>query len=154
MIPSFLPRLDLHTESRGLTCQELTFAAFLSQLRKSDWAESRDALPFDCTFQAAEERELEEGWELGKRTWYRSYATSMVSITIILHPFYIFIYLSLHRQEGWRTISSRPHLSHLTILPLPRISSRHYTYPHSSWGSLISPSFAQGRPSFQHRRKE
>ncbi|OJT11957.1 Lipase [Trametes pubescens] len=73
-----LPRfLDLHADARGLSFRQATFLSFLGQLRKSDWAESRDATPYDVTFDAADEREsLGEG-KVHLRTYYRSYCATL-----------------------------------------------------------------------------
>ncbi|KAI0639551.1 alpha/beta-hydrolase [Trametes polyzona] len=75
-----LPRfLDLHADARGLSFQHATFRSFLRQLRKSDWAESRDATPYDVTFEAADEREsLQEG-KVNPNTYYRSYCATLTS---------------------------------------------------------------------------
>ncbi|KII94120.1 hypothetical protein PLICRDRAFT_695164 [Plicaturopsis crispa FD-325 SS-3] len=73
-----LPRsLDLHTEARGLSYRETSLLGLLRQLWRSDWAESRDATPFDATFLAAEERESALEGELHPRTFYRSHVASM-----------------------------------------------------------------------------
>jgi hypothetical protein len=62
--------------------KDMSFPGFLRQLWCSDWAEGKDAIPWDCTFQAGEDRDLE--WERfrggGGRTWYRSYVNSWVSV--------------------------------------------------------------------------
>jgi hypothetical protein len=74
--------IDLHTEARGLSYYETTFRSLLKQLCRSDWAEGRDAAPFDVTFEAAEEREaLGEGLS-NAGTFYRSYVACMVSDTL------------------------------------------------------------------------
>ncbi|KAF8078840.1 hypothetical protein FPV67DRAFT_81694 [Lyophyllum atratum] len=52
--PFIPPFLDLHAESRSLSFREISFPAWLKQLWSSDWAESRDATPFDVTFEAAD----------------------------------------------------------------------------------------------------
>lgn len=76
----FLPSIfDLHTDSRSLSFRETSFVSFLKQLWHSDWAEGRDATPFDVTFQAAEEREAKMEGMVCPRTFYRSYAATMVS---------------------------------------------------------------------------
>lgn len=76
----FLPTVfDLHADSRSLSCSESTFSSFLRQLWHSDWAEGRDATPFDVTFQAAEEREAKLEGAVNPRTYYQSYAATMVS---------------------------------------------------------------------------
>lgn len=74
-----LPRvLDLHAESRLLSFRDISFATFLKQVWKSDWAESRDATPFDVTFEAADERESELEGEPHPMTFYQSYVACMV----------------------------------------------------------------------------
>lgn len=59
----------------------------MRQLWKSDWAESRDALPFDVTFEAADEREERGEGELCGRTYYRSYVACMVSRLLFITYF-------------------------------------------------------------------
>lgn len=75
-----LPRvLDLHADARHLSYTTASFSSFLKQLWKSDWAESKDATPYDVTFEAADDREgLGEG-TCYPNTFYRSYAAYMVS---------------------------------------------------------------------------
>ncbi|KAJ7786540.1 alpha beta-hydrolase, partial [Mycena metata] len=48
-------------------------------LWKSDWAESRDATPFDVTFQAADEREANGEGNLDPNTFYQSHVACMVN---------------------------------------------------------------------------
>lgn len=80
-ISPYLPQaLDLHTESRSLSFQETSFFSFLRQLWKSDWAESRDATPFDVTFEAADVRDSRLEGEPHPRTFYRSYTAYMVCV--------------------------------------------------------------------------
>ncbi|ESK98070.1 alpha beta-hydrolase domain-containing protein [Moniliophthora roreri MCA 2997] len=70
----FLPRvLDLHIDSRLLSLYDITPLELLKQLWKSDWAESRDATPYDVTFEAADEREANGEGEIYPGTWYRSW---------------------------------------------------------------------------------
>ncbi|KAK1228675.1 hypothetical protein PQX77_008328 [Marasmius sp. AFHP31] len=54
-----------------------TFSAIPSQLWRSDWAESRDATPYDVTFEAADEREADSEGEPNPGTFYRSYCGCM-----------------------------------------------------------------------------
>ncbi|KIJ66335.1 hypothetical protein HYDPIDRAFT_86876 [Hydnomerulius pinastri MD-312] len=77
-----LPKVfDLHAESRELSFRDTSLPSLWQQLFKSDWAEGRDATPYDVTFQAAEEREaLHEGLP-HKKTFYRSYCASFVKRT-------------------------------------------------------------------------
>ncbi|KAM5530506.1 hypothetical protein V8D89_015822 [Ganoderma adspersum] len=73
-----LPRLfDLHVEARGLSFYDSSFASFLKQLWRSDWAESRDATPFDTTFNAADEREAAQEGVIHSNTFYRSYCATL-----------------------------------------------------------------------------
>ena len=77
----FLPRaLDLHAECRSLSYKELPFIDWLRQLWSSDWARSRDATPFDVTFEAADERESSTEGHVHPRTYYRSHVASMVGL--------------------------------------------------------------------------
>ncbi|KAL0580803.1 hypothetical protein V5O48_001179 [Marasmius crinis-equi] len=69
--------LDLHADSRALSYNDISFLSFLKQLWRSDWAESRDATPFDVTFEAADEREAQEEGRPNPGTYYRSYCGHM-----------------------------------------------------------------------------
>ncbi|RDB29699.1 Lipase [Hypsizygus marmoreus] len=74
----FLPdALDLHAEARTLSFRETSVISLLKQLWKSDWAEGRDAAPFDVTFEAADERESKFEGEAFSGTFYRSHAVCM-----------------------------------------------------------------------------
>lgn len=80
----FLPSVvDFHTDSRSLTCRETSFSSFLKQLWRSDWAEGRDAAPFDMTFQGAEEREAKKEGVVNPNTFYQSYTATMASIFVV-----------------------------------------------------------------------
>jgi len=69
-----LPRtLDLHAESRSLSFMESSWTNLLKQLWKSDWAQSRDATPYDVTFEAADERESIGEGKVNPNTFYRSH---------------------------------------------------------------------------------
>ncbi|PIL31817.1 hypothetical protein GSI_06521 [Ganoderma sinense ZZ0214-1] len=73
-----LPHLfDLHVEARGLSFYDSSFASFLKQLWRSDWAESRDATPFDTTFIAVDEREATQEGVVYANTFYRSYCATL-----------------------------------------------------------------------------
>ncbi|KAI0778326.1 alpha/beta-hydrolase [Trametes elegans] len=74
-----LPRfLDLHADARALSFRETSLRSLMGQLWKSDWAESRDATPYDATFEAADEREsLKEG-AVNPKTFYRSYCATLL----------------------------------------------------------------------------
>ena len=76
-LPSFL---DLHVDSRRLSFRDASFASFVRHLRKSDWAESRDAAPYDVTFDAASEREAAEEGAVNSGTYYRSYCATLVRV--------------------------------------------------------------------------
>lgn len=81
-----LPRfLDLHADARGLSFRHTSFRSFLRQLRRSEWAESRDATPYDVTFDAADERESQREGKVNPRTYYRSYCATLVSYCIGRH---------------------------------------------------------------------
>ena len=76
---------DFFSETRPLSMKDISPLHFLKQLWKSDWSEGRDAIPWDCTFEASEERD--EEWERSialqgsrSRTWFRSYVSNFVSI--------------------------------------------------------------------------
>ncbi|KAF8310029.1 alpha/beta-hydrolase [Clavulina sp. PMI_390] len=84
---------DFHAESRALSLHEQSFSEFVRMLfagpGDEDWAQSKDATPWDCTFEAAADRDrifwslMPEGTSAttgGKsrgRTWYRSYVSCM-----------------------------------------------------------------------------
>jgi len=76
--PILPPALDLHSESRRLSFRDASITAFWKQLWKSDWAESRDATPFDATFQAADEREANGEGGPNPSTHYRSYVARLM----------------------------------------------------------------------------
>ncbi|KDQ63316.1 hypothetical protein JAAARDRAFT_169006 [Jaapia argillacea MUCL 33604] len=71
-----LSPLDMHIEARHLTMHDITLKDFFRQMWRSDWGESRDAAPYDVTFDAADEREA-EGTVLQDGTFYRSYVACM-----------------------------------------------------------------------------
>ncbi|KAK7463874.1 hypothetical protein VKT23_005809 [Stygiomarasmius scandens] len=80
MSPLLPEVFDLHTEARLMSYHDISFVSLLKQLWKSDWAESRDATPFDVTFESAEERESTSEGVVNPRTFYRSctaYVTEM-----------------------------------------------------------------------------
>ena len=75
-----LPRIfDLHADARGLSFREASLDSFVRQMAKSEWAESRDATPYDATFEAADEREAMREGAVYPNTYYRSYCASLVS---------------------------------------------------------------------------
>lgn len=114
-----LPRfLDLHADARGLSFRQATFLSFLRQLRKSDWAESRDATPYDVTFDAADEREsLREG-HIHPRTYYRSYCATLVGARLPLLAFLYSPVLSKQSAPCGSQSSVRSWLYWLTALPM------------------------------------
>ncbi|KAF8841965.1 hypothetical protein BDN67DRAFT_900326 [Paxillus ammoniavirescens] len=73
-----LPKmLDLHAESRLLSFRDASLSSSWQRLCKSDWAEGKDATPYDATFHTAEERRAGcEGSPNGE-TFYRSYCASL-----------------------------------------------------------------------------
>ncbi|EGO05304.1 hypothetical protein SERLA73DRAFT_118865 [Serpula lacrymans var. lacrymans S7.3] len=74
---------DFHSESRKLSYRETSWKSFWKQLKKSDWAESRDAAPFDVTFEAADEREAVFEGIPNKNSFYRAYAAEMVNLQVL-----------------------------------------------------------------------
>ncbi|KAJ7170095.1 alpha/beta-hydrolase [Mycena filopes] len=87
-VSPLLPRaLDLHGDCRSLTYRDVSFLSLLKQLWKSDWAESRDATPFDITFQAADERESTGEGDVDPNTFYQSHVACMIpSLYNIVSP--------------------------------------------------------------------
>lgn len=80
-ISPWLPKsLDLHAESRRLSYRDIGPGSLAKQLWKSDWGESRDATPFDVTFEACDERESEGEGTINPGTFYRSHVACMVSL--------------------------------------------------------------------------
>ncbi|CDO75496.1 hypothetical protein BN946_scf184935.g32 [Trametes cinnabarina] len=71
--------MDFHADARGLSFREASFFSFWGQLRKSDWAESRDATPYDATFEAANEREYIGEGVVNPNTYHRSYCATLIS---------------------------------------------------------------------------
>ncbi|KAJ7596657.1 alpha/beta-hydrolase [Mycena floridula] len=73
-----LPRtFDLHADSRALSYLDSSWRDLLKQLWKSDWAESRDAAPYDVTFEAVDERESLGECKPHPTTFYRSHVACM-----------------------------------------------------------------------------
>ena len=87
-------RPDFHSESRSLSLSDQTFSQFLKRLfaRPNDWAETKDATPYDCTFEAAADRDS-RFWRSAEdaddtrpvnvkgKTWFRTYVASMTAKT-------------------------------------------------------------------------
>lgn len=79
-----LPRfLDTHADSRSLSYKHTGFTSFLRNLVTHEWATSRDAAPFDVTFEASDEREANGEGCMNSATYYRSYAAVMVSVLAV-----------------------------------------------------------------------
>ncbi|TFK30866.1 alpha/beta-hydrolase [Coprinopsis marcescibilis] len=68
---------DLHAESRSLSYRDISIPAFFRHLWRSDWAESKDATPYDMTFEAADERESRGEGDPFPNTFYQSLVFSM-----------------------------------------------------------------------------
>ena len=84
LLPSFL-RPDFHGDARALSLYDISFTQMLMQFWRSDWMESKDSTPWDCTFEAAEERDR-EFWKGSKgleKTWFRSYSGTMVNLSFL-----------------------------------------------------------------------
>ncbi|KAJ6504400.1 alpha/beta-hydrolase [Mycena vulgaris] len=119
--------IDMHGDCRSLTYRDISFSSLLKQLLKSDWAESRDATPFDVTFQAAEERESNAEGEVDLDTFYQSHVARMTR---------------QHRRSE-RCNAQTPSMRHV-MSPLMYISSRLLgTFDYST----LRPS-----PSFFHQQ--
>ncbi|KAJ6575339.1 alpha/beta-hydrolase [Mycena capillaripes] len=114
---------DMHGDCRSLTYRDISFIALLKQLWKSDWAESRDATPFDVTFQAADERESKGEGDVDPEIFYQSHVAVMT------------------RRRSKRFKSHTPTWSHIAA-PLMYISAHLLgTFDYS----VLRP-----RPSFLH----
>jgi len=97
----YLPKLlDMHAESRSLSCHDVSFSSLLKQLHRSDWTESRDAVNFDVTFLAVDDREANSEGLINAGTYYRSHAACMT------------------QKTGLDTNTHSPSLGHLITLPL------------------------------------
>ncbi|KAJ7751269.1 alpha/beta-hydrolase [Mycena maculata] len=75
--PLLPPAFDMHGDCRSLTYRDVSVVSLLKQLWRSDWAEGRDATPFDVTFQAADERESSEEGDPDPETFYQSHVAWM-----------------------------------------------------------------------------
>ena len=71
--------MDVHADARSLSYRESSLSEFFKHLWRSDWAESRDAAPYDMTFEAADAREAALEGNVYPNTFYRSYVSVMVS---------------------------------------------------------------------------
>ena len=72
---------DIHADARALSYRESSILDLVKQLRKSDWAESQDAIPYDMTFEAARHREIVHEGLPYQNTYYRSHVSRMVKYT-------------------------------------------------------------------------
>ncbi|KAF5385190.1 hypothetical protein D9615_001327 [Tricholomella constricta] len=132
-----LPRmLDLHAESRSLSYRELSFTSLLKQLWSSDWAESRDATPFDVTFEAADERESNLEGHTHPRTYYRSHVACMAQSSSMMTDFNSAPLLSLCTAPLYLTSQSMAAFDYTTLQPIPSfldpaLASFHPLYPSS-----------------------
>ncbi|KAK0246330.1 alpha/beta-hydrolase [Armillaria nabsnona] len=118
--------LDIwHSESRSLSFYEIPFSGFLRELRKSSWATSRDAAPFDVTFMAADEREAKMEGEPNPGTFYRSFAAFMT------------------RKDAGRNTHTPAFKYSISVLPMYLMSRLIARFDLSS--VLPVPSFLQGR---------
>ena len=138
LIPDCI-RPDFHSESRPLPFNDQSFFQFLARLlaRPCDWAESKDATPYDCTFEAAADRDS-RFWRSTEnsddmrpanvqgKTWFRTYVASM-TVKIAEH---------VHHAPEWDQLaeagplyfssSSLGKFDYASIRPLPVFPS---SYP-------------------------
>ena len=141
--PSLPRALDLHADARLLSYTKASFASFLKQLWKSDWAESKDATPYDVTFEAADDRDALGEGVCNPGTYYRSYAAYMVSP--VIHITVIFLLKNVFKTES-STYTDRKHthappLRHLHLQP----------FYFSAWAiGLFDFEVLKSRPSFLH----
>jgi hypothetical protein len=77
----------------------MSFTSLLKQLHRSDWTESRDAVNFDVTFLAVDEREANSEGLINPGTYYRSHVACMT------------------QKTGLDTNTHSPSLRHLITLP-------------------------------------
>ncbi|TFK77321.1 alpha/beta-hydrolase [Pluteus cervinus] len=73
--------LNLRAEARSLSYHESSLTSLFKQLWSSDWVESKDATPFDVTFEGMEEREANGEGRPCPTTFYRSTTTSITTRT-------------------------------------------------------------------------
>ncbi|KAF7347647.1 hypothetical protein MVEN_01521700 [Mycena venus] len=118
--------VDFHGDCRSLTYRDISFLSLLRQLWKSDWAESRDATPFDVTFQAADERESDGEGVTDPDTFYQSHVASMT------------------RRHSESSKIHTPVLSHI-------VSPFMYIYLLVWWADLTIPLFDHHRHSFMNK---
>lgn len=82
-------RLDPHSELRSLSLNDQSFCQYLKRLFKPNgWAESKDTASYDCTFEAAADRD-NRFWRTTEndaspvnvkgKTWIRTYVASMTA---------------------------------------------------------------------------
>lgn len=127
---------DLHTESRRLTMFDISPFELVKQLYHSDWAQSKDATPWDCSFAAGEGRDEEfnrfRRSSMGSRTWYRSYCMSYVSI-LICSPDLLFAYYFEHLMRlpshSWTITIRSPRVFHFLLCRLHEPTDPNRTMP-------------------------
>lgn len=101
--------LDFHADARALSFRESSVWDLASSLWHSEWAESRDAMPFDVTFEASDLREARMEGLANPGTFYRSYAACMVR-TVSLFRTCTCILTPVHRPRAapWRAFICPP----------------------------------------------
>ncbi|KAJ7897080.1 alpha/beta-hydrolase [Mycena olivaceomarginata] len=77
MAPLLPQAVDFHGDCRSLTYRDISFFSLLKQLWTSDWAESRDAAPFDVSCQAVDERESDGEGVIDPNVFYQSHVAVM-----------------------------------------------------------------------------
>jgi hypothetical protein len=136
LIPESM-RLDFHSESRSLSLNDQSFPRYLKRLfaTPSDWAETKDATSYDCTFEAAADR---DDWfwrstendprpvNVKGKTWFRTYVAGMTAKKTVDHA---------HHAPEWDQLaeagplyfssSSLGKLDYASIRPLPVFPSAH-----------------------------
>ncbi|KAF8330408.1 uncharacterized protein EI90DRAFT_3060651 [Cantharellus anzutake] len=136
---SLLP--DFCCEARPVSMSEISPVEFLKQLWKSDWSGGKDCIPWDCTFEAAEERDeeyLRTGASLGK-TWYRSYVTTFTNRADPVEPYHVpFLRRIASSPPMWLSAFITGGYDFSTIRPVPSFLRR--TKPSSSEFPCSPPS--------------
>lgn len=85
MAPLLPQAVDFHGDCRSLTYRDISFFSLLKQLWTSDWAESRDAAPFDVSCQAVDERESDGEGVIDPNVFYQSHVAVMVKRYLTSH---------------------------------------------------------------------
>jgi hypothetical protein len=113
---------DLLSEARSYSCKDISVVQFLKHVWKSGWAESEDIAPYDVTYQSVVTREKNGEGVVNKGTYYTSYATNMVWVSIsspLARP-HLPIYCSL--VDGPRPrVDQRLHPKRFSFSQLPVI---------------------------------